>query len=552
MPTIVNFTIKKDGSGSYTSIKAAVVAQAKDLVAADELHRFTITGTGWNSTTPLSETFIDFNSYTTDATRRVEFIVEVADRHDFTGGSGFVFTIPSSFGFVLRSEFVTLDGFEISNTTGTSGVFNNADSVNTLLKNTIVFNIAGGGAFQGDGENNIHWGYTGQASNTNLFYLNGTATNVTCIQLTGEGGFNGDIGLRDVDCENVALYSDNNAGNDQYFSCTGDYNAANKADSNPPGANSFETMVSGDFVNFAGLDYRSALGGALETSGLGGTFIGGNLETSSGISVTALLNSNYMIEYNMKKNVASQSIGAQMITIADGSDFTGTVAVEVTIDGGTKTAGGGSVTHEGEGYHSYGPTQAETNGNHIAVSFAGTGALTQTIQVYTAFPQTVDNNTKIALIPTTAMRGTDSANTVVPPSVAQFNARTIVSADYFLVADYTAPDNTSITSILADTNELQTNQGNWLTATGFSTSVEVAALNDISVTDILTTQMTESYAGDGTAPTLAQSLFLTMQNLQDFSYTGTTQTVKKLDGSTTAATYTLNDAVTPTSKTRVS
>ena len=241
-----------------------------------------------------------------------------------------------------------------------------------------------------------------------------------------------------------------------------------------------------------------------------------------------------------------------MITIADGSDFTGTVAVEVTIDGGTKAAGGGSVTHEGEGYHSYGPTQAETNGNHIAVSFAGTGALTQTIQVYTAFPQTVDNNTKIALIPTTAMRGTDSANTVVPPSVAQFNARTIVSADYFLVADYTAPDNTSITSILADTNELQANQGNWLTATGFSTSVEVAALNDISVTDILTTQMTESYAGDGTAPTLAQSLFLTMQNLQDFSYTGTTQTVKKLDGSTTAATYTLNDAVTPTSKTRVS
>ena len=308
-----------------------------------------------------------------------------------------------------------------------------------------------------------------------------------------------------------------------------------------------------EMVNFAGGDYRIKSTSSLATAGSGGTFIGAFLEAGgSGISVTALLNSNYMIEYNMKKNVASQSIGAQMITIADGSNFTGSVAVEVTIDGGTKTTGGGSVTHEGEGYHSYALTQAETNGNHIAVSFAGTGALTQTIQVYTAFPQTVDNNTKIALIPTTAMRGTDSANTVVPPSVAQFNARTIVSADYFLVADYTAPDNTSITSILADTNELQTNQGNWLTATGFSTSVEVAALNDISVTDILTTQMTESYAGDGTAPTLAQSLFLTMQNLQDFSYTGTTQTVKKLDGSTTAATYTLNDAVTPTSKTRVS
>ena len=294
-------------------------------------------------------------------------------------------------------------------------------------------------------------------------------------------------------------------------------------------------------------DYRIKATSDLDTNGIG-SFV----SSGSGISVTALLNSNYMIEYNMKKNVASQSIGAQMITIADGSNFTGSVAVEVTIDGGTKTTGGGSVTHEGEGYHSYALTQAETNGNHIAVSFAGTGALTQTIQVYTSFPQTVDNNTKISLIPTTAMRGTDSANTVVPPSVAQFNARTIVSADYFLVTDYTAPDNASITSILADTNELQTSQGNWLTATGFSTSAEIAALNDISVTDILTTQMTESYAGDGTAPTLAQSLFLTMQNLQDFSYAGTTQTVKRLDGSTIAATYTLNDAVTPTSKTRAS
>ena len=42
------------------------------------------------------------------------------------------------------------------------------------------------------------------------------------------------------------------------------------------------------------------------------------------------------------------------------------------------------------------------------------------------------------------MRGTDGANTV-------------------------APDNASITAILADTNELQLNQGDWATATGFST-----------------------------------------------------------------------------------
>jgi len=134
----------------------------------------------------------------------------------------------------------------------------------------------------------------------------------------------------------------------------------------------------------------------------------------------------------VKKNVSSQSIGAEMITAADGTAFTGSVAVLVTKDNGTQAAGGATApAHEGNGYHSYSPTQAETNADHIAFTFTGTGAIPATVQLFTNFPQTVDNDTKISLIPTTAMRGTDSANTVVPPSVAQFNARTIPSADYF-------------------------------------------------------------------------------------------------------------------------
>lgn len=97
----------------------------------------------------------------------------------------------------------------------------------------------------------------------------------------------------------------------------------------------------------------------------------------------------------MKKNVASQTIGAQMITAADGTAFTGTVTAYKTIDGGTQaigTVGSGICTHKGNGYHSYAPAQAETNGDHIAWSFIGTGAIPATVQVYTGFPQTVDNN----------------------------------------------------------------------------------------------------------------------------------------------------------------
>ena len=71
-------------------------------------------------------------------------------------------------------------------------------------------------------------------------------------------------------------------------------------------------------------------------------------------------------------------------------------------------------------------------------------------------------------------------------------------------------------------------------------------------TAVLTTQMTESYAADGTAPTLAQAMFLTQQSLHEFAISGTTRTVKKLDGTTTAATFTLDSATAATSTTRAS
>jgi len=59
----------------------------------------------------------------------------------------------------------------------------------------------------------------------------------------------------------------------------------------------------------------------------------------------------------------------------------------------------------------------------------------------------------------TDMRGTDGANTI-------------------------APDNASIAAILADTNDLQTNQGNFATATGFATTADIAGLNDLSAADV--------------------------------------------------------------------
>lgn len=95
----------------------------------------------------------------------------------------------------------------------------------------------------------------------------------------------------------------------------------------------------------------------------------------------------------MKKNVAGQAVGAQMVNASTGAAFTGSVTASVTGDAGTQatgSVGSGACTHEGNGYHTYAPAQAETNYDLVAFTFTGTGAIPVTVQVYTSSPQTGD------------------------------------------------------------------------------------------------------------------------------------------------------------------
>lgn len=71
-------------------------------------------------------------------------------------------------------------------------------------------------------------------------------------------------------------------------------------------------------------------------------------------------------------------------------------------------------------------------------------------------------------------------------------------------------------------------------------------------TAVLTTAMTESYATLHSVPTLAQIMFEIRSLLAEKSVAVTTLTAKKIDGSTSAGTYTLNDATTPTAITKAS
>lgn len=338
-----------------------------------------------------------------------------------------------------------------------------------------------------------------------------------------------------------------------------------------------------------------------------------------------------MVWGSMRKNVAGQFISCQLVSSTDGSAFTGSASVTVTVDNGTQTAGGGTVTHKGGGEHSYALTQAETNGDRVAVKFSGTGAISRTINVYPAFPQTGDTFARIGAPVGASISAdiagvqadTDNIQTRLPTSLvsgridasvgamaANVLTATAIAAD--AITDAKVASDVTIASVTGSVGSVTGAVGSVTGAVGSVTgnvggnvvgsvgsvtgnvggnvvgsvgsvtgavgsvtgsvgsvasggitaasiatnAIDADSLATDAVTEIvsavLTTALTESYNTDGAAPTLTQAVLLALQILSESSVSGTTLTVRRLDGSTTAATFTLNNASTPTSITRAS
>lgn len=210
------------------------------------------------------------------------------------------------------------------------------------------------------------------------------------------------------------------------------------------------------------------------------------------------------------------------------------------------------------------PTVAEFNARTIAAA-----------DYFDPATDAVANVTLVATTTTnTDMRGTDGANTTVPDNAsiaailvdtAEIGAAGAGLTDLggmstAMKGEVNAEADTALTDYDGPTNA-EMEARTLLAANYFDpaadavanvTLVDTTTTNSdaITVSDIQTTQMTEAYAADGVAPTLAQAIFLIQQTIGDFAITGTTITAKKLDGSTAAATYTLDDGTNPTSRTR--
>ena len=181
---------------------------------------------------------------------------------------------------------------------------------------------------------------------------------------------------------------------------------------------------------------------------------------------------------SFKKGLAVTGFKFGLLARADGTDVTtGTPVGYVTKDDGVQTAiGDVTPTHKGNGQWTVDLTAAEMDGSVIGLTFTHVDAATVAMTISTVTKEVVDLN--------------------------DFNAATDTIANVTTVAttttntDYVAPDNASITEILTNTTELQSQVGN--ISTGSAAISKRAATSVTTVgTSVGGTTYANTYTLDG-------------------------------------------------------
>lgn len=146
----------------------------------------------------------------------------------------------------------------------------------------------------------------------------------------------------------------------------------------------------------------------------------------------------------------------------------------------------------------------------------------------------------------TDMRGTDNA-----ALAASWTATRAGYLDSVLIAANANQRTVQVNGNGHVASVLHSSEPDSITVGAFAAdSITGAALAASAATEIATatqtSAMTESYRAAGVAPTLAQAVFELLAHMGDSSISGTTKTLRKIDG-TTAKTFTLDSSTAPTS-----
>ncbi len=190
-----------------------------------------------------------------------------------------------------------------------------------------------------------------------------------------------------------------------------------------------------------------------------------------------------------------------------------------------------------------------TTGVSISVDYDSVTGLNQVTIVATS-ANGYENGKSYDLIITT---GTVDGVSVVGEVVGSFTVRSSAAAvDLANVTDGLGALKTLIDAIptAAQNRSEMDSTSTGLAAIFTNTNVDIpaliATLNDLSSADVLATALTESYAADGAPATLSQLLYMIWSMMNSLGFILTVGTSRKLDGSTAAMTFTIDDPDNPT------
>ncbi len=147
-------------------------------------------------------------------------------------------------------------------------------------------------------------------------------------------------------------------------------------------------------------------------------------------------------------------------------------------------------------------------------------------------------NTDIALCAVNSdMRGTENANTVIPPTVAQMNARTLLAADYF----DPAADTVANVAICAVNSDMKGTNSALLAVNALTAAQVNAEVLDVFTID---TFAEASAVPSATSSILAKINWLFTLGRNKVTQTATTQTVRNDADSSNVATASVSDDLT--------
>lgn len=138
---------------------------------------------------------------------------------------------------------------------------------------------------------------------------------------------------------------------------------------------------------------------------------------------------------------------------------------------------------------------------------------------------------------------TTVTNLTNAPTAGDFTATMKTSIGTAVAASAVASVTGSVGSVVGLTaSNLDASVSSRLATSGYTSPPSTSSI----ASAVYTGAMTESYAAQGAGLTLAQGIYQLVQQAGQMSISGTTETVKKRDGSTTAKTFTLDSATAPT------